>query len=259
MSTPSDSPGAGQIATAIAFRRSARIVDPCRPRYLDGGLASTTHFLLVMISIVMTQGRSIAQLSTQAQRPAPSSIAADQVPGDNPRASVPHGAWNRDPTTPCSLRVPDAIPQPVVKDKETTPTTESFAYTPLSVRCKFNLFRASTYSPYTFLSAGFQATWAQAMGQWPHYGGGMQGWGKRFGATLADTESRRFIQTFALSTILHQDPRYFPSHKRSLISRVWYATTRVGVTRSEPWLQYIQVVRVSWRLVYQFAPKCLLP
>ena len=61
----------------------------------------------------------------------------------------------------------------------------------------------------------------------------MQGWGKRFGATLADTESRRFIQGFALSAILHQDPRYFPSHKRSLISRAWYATTRVVVTRSD--------------------------
>jgi hypothetical protein len=233
MSTASDSPGAGQISTAIAFRRSTRIVDPCRPRFLDGGIASTTRFLLVMISIVMTRGRSLAQSSTQAQTPAPSSIAAHEVPGDNPRASVPHGWLERDPTTPCSIRVPDAIAQPAENDKETTTTTESAAYTPLSVRCKFNLFRMSTYSPYTFLSAGFQATWAQAMGQWPHYGGGMQGWGKRLGATLADTESRRFIQGFALSTILHQDPRYFPSHKRSLISRAWYATTRVMVTRSD--------------------------
>jgi len=61
----------------------------------------------------------------------------------------------------------------------------------------------------------------------------MQGWGKRFGATLADTESRRFIQTFALSAILHQDPRYFPSHRRTLISRSWYAATRVVITRND--------------------------
>jgi hypothetical protein len=61
----------------------------------------------------------------------------------------------------------------------------------------------------------------------------MQGWAKRFGATLADTESRRFIQTFALSTILHQDPRYFPSHKRTFIARSWYSTTRVVVTRND--------------------------
>jgi hypothetical protein len=83
------------------------------------------------------------------------------------------------------------------------------------------------------VSAGFQATLDQAQGQWPHYGQGLQGWGKRFGATLADTESRRFIQTFALSTILHQDPRYFPSHKRSFISRSGYAATRVTITRND--------------------------
>jgi hypothetical protein len=60
-----------------------------------------------------------------------------------------------------------------------------------------------------------------------------QGWGKRFGATLADTESRNFIQTFALSTILHQDPHYFPSNKRTVISRAWYSATRVVVTRND--------------------------
>lgn len=71
------------------------------------------------------------------------------------------------------------------------------------------------------------------MGQWPHYGGGLQGWAKRYGATLAGTESRRFIQTFALSTILHQDPRYFPSRQRKLVSRVWYSATRVVVTKND--------------------------
>jgi hypothetical protein len=106
-------------------------------------------------------------------------------------------------------------------------------YTPLSARCKFNLFLKQTHSPYTFVSAAFQATLDQAQDQWPDYGGGVQGWGKRFGATLADTESRRFIQTVALSTILHQDPRYFPSRKRSLISRSWYAATRVVMTRND--------------------------
>ena len=233
MSRPLDQACATEIAVAIAFRPSTRILDPCRWRTRGRKIVSIAHVLLSMTSIVVAQGCSLAQSSTQAQTPAPSSIAAHEVLGDNPRASVPRGSLNREPTTPCSLRVPDAIPQPAVEGKEATPTTESFAYTPLSVRCKFRLFRTSTYSPYTFLSAGFQATWDQAMGQWPHYGGGLQGWGKRFGATLADTESRRFIQGFALSTILHQDPRYFPSHKRRLISRAWYSATRVVVTKSD--------------------------
>jgi len=104
---------------------------------------------------------------------------------------------------------------------------------PLSTHCKFRQFLKQTYSPYTFVSAGWQAGWAQAAGQWPQYGGGMSGYGKRFGATLADTEARRFIQGFALSSLLHHDPRYFPSGKRNPILRAWYAGTRVLVGRKD--------------------------
>jgi hypothetical protein len=91
-------------------------------------------------------------------------------------------------------------------------------YVPLSSRQKFDIFLKRTYSPYTFASAAANATWAQMWGQWYQYGGGMQGWGKRFGATLADTEGRSFIQTFALSSLLHQDPRYFPAKKTGTTS-----------------------------------------
>jgi hypothetical protein len=136
-------------------------------------------------------------------------------------------------TNPCRLQVTDTGPESPVRGVQGATTGTQRVYAPLSAGCKFHIFLTSTYSPYTFLSAGFQATLDQAQGQWPHYGGGMQGWGKRFGATLADTESRRFIQTFALSTILHQDPRYFPSLRRSLISRSWYAVTRVVITRRD--------------------------
>ena len=107
------------------------------------------------------------------------------------------------------------------------------AYVPLSSHCKFELFLRRAYSPYTFTSAAFEAGLAQMSAQWPQYGGGMQGWGKRLGATLADTESRRFLQTYLFSTVLHQDPRYFPSTKKSVIGRAWYAATRVLVTKGD--------------------------
>jgi len=107
------------------------------------------------------------------------------------------------------------------------------AYDPLSRHCKFELVLHQTYSPYTFASAGFDATWAQMWAQWPQYGGGMQGWGKRLGATLADEESRRFIQNFVLASLLHEDPRYFPSGRNGFVSRAWYAATRVLITRDD--------------------------
>jgi hypothetical protein len=90
-----------------------------------------------------------------------------------------------------------------------------------------------SYSPYTFAGVTFDATWAQMWGDWPQYGGGMQGWGKRFGATLADTETRTFFGQFLFPVIFHQDPRYFPSHKQGLIPRAWYAGTRVLITRRD--------------------------
>jgi hypothetical protein len=61
----------------------------------------------------------------------------------------------------------------------------------------------------------------------------MEGWSKRFGATLADTESRRFIQGFLLSSLFHQDPRYFPSGHKKLLARAAYALTRVVITRAD--------------------------
>ena len=61
----------------------------------------------------------------------------------------------------------------------------------------------------------------------------MQGWGKRFGATLANTQSRKFMQSFLLSTWLHQDPRYFPSRQKGLLFRARYAVTRVLITKSD--------------------------
>jgi hypothetical protein len=138
----------------------------------------------------------------------PSALAQQPAHPDQPSAAVSANSQSRLPDAPSS-------------------------YVPLSGHQKFNLFVERTYSPYTFVSAAAEATWAQMWAQWPEYGGGMQGWGKRFGATLADTESRRFIQTFLLSTMLHQDPRYFHSQKKGFLPRSWYAATRVLVTRDD--------------------------
>lgn len=145
----------------------------------------------------------------------------DGTPGDVAATSQDRGGLN---ATNCS---------PDVSQKATPSSRPGTKYTPLSAHCKFTLFLRQTYSPYTFASVGFEATWAQATDQWPHYGGGTEGFGKRFGASLADTESRRFIQSFALSTVLHQDPRYFPSHKKGLLTRAWYASTRVVVGKTD--------------------------
>jgi len=189
--------------------------------------------LLVTISIAMTQHLGDAQAPVASREAvSPSSTIAHVGSGETRSTSIDQPS-DHVATSPCRLQVQDTFVQPPANRTGDKSTIGTMDYTPLSARCKFNLFLKQTHSPYTFVSAAFQATLDQAQDQWPEYGGGVRGWGKRFGATLADTESRRFIQTVALSTILHQDPRYFPSRKRSLISRSWYAATRVVMTRND--------------------------
>ena len=190
-------------------------MSPFQPLRRHKQVTSITHATLLTISIVVALGLGHAQVLSVPQEPAKSVpvTAYYGVESDQRRQSDQAAA------SLCSLRVPDTATQSV--------------YAPLSPHCKLDLFLRQTYSPYTFASAAFGATEAQAMGQWPHYGGGMEGWGKRFGATLANTESRRFIQGFALSTILHQDPRYFYSPNRRFFPRVWHSVTRVVITKND--------------------------
>ena len=211
--------------TVIASTTQAQVPEmPLGSRVLpsastgDGIGSPLTDEILNPAVILPVGGASVNVLSSVSASPAtlanPAMIAAAQ-----PRTSAANPG--------CTEKVPQAF----VRSGD-LPEAPS-AYVPLSSHCKFELFLRRAYSPYTFTSAAFEAGLAQMSAQWPQYGGGMQGWGKRLGATLADTESRRFLQTYLFSTVLHQDPRYFPSTKKSVIGRAWYAATRVLVTKGD--------------------------
>jgi hypothetical protein len=107
------------------------------------------------------------------------------------------------------------------------------AVTPLTPREKFNVFERSTYSPYTFVTTIFNAAMVQAQGDWYSYGGGMEGYGKRFGASLANTESGVFFGTFLYPTLFRQDPRYFAEGRGPAIHRIAYAASRVLITKND--------------------------
>jgi hypothetical protein len=193
-------------------------------------MATMVRVLILVMAVAAVQGTARAQLP---EAPEPTLLARSFNPAmeSSPpslleQPSTPFST----PSAPCSQMKP--APANYMVEAGALPNAPS-AYTPLSRHCKLELVLRQTYSPYTFASAAFDATWAQMWAQWPQYGGGMQGWGKRLGATLADTESRRFIQNFVLASMLHEDPRYFPSGKQGLISRGWYAATRVLVTRDD--------------------------
>lgn len=142
---------------------------------------------------------------------------------------------NADPCSAPSQQVAAATPLPGIQPAS---PEESKAQSPppsqqLSRRQKFKVFVQYTYSPYTFGGAVFDAGLAQATGAWHSYGGGMEGYGKRYGASLADAESGAFFGRFLFPVLLHEDPRYLRSTSRNTMPRIGYALSRVLVTHDD--------------------------
>jgi hypothetical protein len=127
------------------------------------------------------------------------------------------------------------IPAPAVQpvQPEKPPPRSPVAYQSLSKSEKFKVFVRYTYSPYTFAGTAFDAGLAQATAAWRSYGGGMEGYGKRFGASLADNESGAFFGRFLFPVLLREDPRYLRSTSQKTVHRIGYAVSRVLVTRGD--------------------------
>ncbi|HYY70546.1 MAG TPA: hypothetical protein VE734_12525 [Terriglobales bacterium] len=125
--------------------------------------------------------------------------------------------------------LPSAAAQPVRPQEPQAPPP----YRALSKSEKFQVFVRYTYSPYTFLGTTFDAGLTQASGNWYSYGGGMEGYGKRFGASLADNESGAFFGRFLFPVLLREDPRYLRSTGHRTLPRAGYALSRVLVTRAD--------------------------
>src|SRR5438105_11232953 len=153
----------------------------------------------------------------------------------SPAIDAPSQVWANARVTPqdesSGYRNPAQGTRQAFITRETVPAR--LAYTPLTSREKFEIFRRTTYSPYTFLNAAFGAGLAEATGDGRGYGGGPEGYGKRYGAALADSESGIFFGRFLFPVFYKQDPRYFRMDKGSVIRRVFYAASRVAITRND--------------------------
>jgi hypothetical protein len=107
-------------------------------------------------------------------------------------------------------------------------------FQPLSTMQKWGVFVHHTYSPSTFLDAGFDAAYTQATRGEPGYGQGSAGFGRRLGASLASSESDSFFERFLFPSLLHQDPRYFRAPLGySTRQRGWFAAQQVFIGYSD--------------------------
>jgi hypothetical protein len=104
---------------------------------------------------------------------------------------------------------------------------------PLTSKQKFALAWRTTLDPVTFVLTGAIAGIQQARDDFSGYGQGAQGYGKRYGATYADSVTTTFIGSAILPSILKQDPRYFFKGSGSARSRILYAIANSVICKGD--------------------------
>jgi hypothetical protein len=104
----------------------------------------------------------------------------------------------------------------------------------LSPGQKYQLFFKSATDPWPFMLAAFLAGVGQADDNLPEYGQGLQGYGKRLGANYTDYFVGNFLGNAVLSSLMHEDPRYFQKGTGSYTGRaLWAAGGTVWCKRDD--------------------------
>jgi Carboxypeptidase regulatory-like domain len=104
---------------------------------------------------------------------------------------------------------------------------------PMGAKQKFHLSLRSIIDPVSFLTVAAIAGAEQYQNDFPDYGGGIEGYGKRYGAALANHVSATLLGRAVYPSIFHQDPRYFYKGKGSFRSRALYAMSAAVMARND--------------------------
>ena len=126
---------------------------------------------------------------------------------------------------PQSPSQPTIPPQPGVL--ENTLTAEQ-----LNVHEKFQLRVIETLSIRGLLGSAIGAGIAQLSGTPYEWGGGAEGYGRRYGSSFGNAVSRQ-VFAFGLDSALHEDSRYFPSNETGFGPRVKNVIKQVLIAKRD--------------------------
>jgi hypothetical protein len=112
-------------------------------------------------------------------------------------------------------------------------TEEGVPFSKITVKQKFTIASKDTTSPPSYLLGGIFAGLSQLNNSNPSFGQGLSGFAKRYGTNTADQDIGNFMTEAIMPSLLHEDPRYFRKGTGPMKSRIWYAITRVTVTKTD--------------------------
>jgi hypothetical protein len=172
---------------------------------------------LALLASGLLAASSAAQEPASAQQQTPPST--QRIPQPRPEAPNPAQGKSEEEKEierkEQSQRLLGVVPQFGVTSRHNAP--------PLSPGEKFHLFVKAAFDPATIGIVGLQAAVSQAEDEFPGYGQGAQGYGKRYGASFADQVSAGFFSNYFWPVLLKEDPRYFRLGEGTIKHRIWYA------------------------------------
>jgi hypothetical protein len=111
--------------------------------------------------------------------------------------------------------------------------TYNWKAAPLTPKQKYKLAMRSIVDPATFIIVGGFAGLEQATNEFSGYGQGAAGYGKRYGAGLADASIGGMLGGAVLPVLFHQDPRYFYKGTGTVWQRTRYALSTAVIARGD--------------------------
>jgi hypothetical protein len=104
---------------------------------------------------------------------------------------------------------------------------------PLTTKLKYRLAWKSSTDPVNIVGTAFFAGLQQAGDEYPEFGQGAEGYGKRFGTAYADVIASTFLSGAVFPSLLKQDPRYFYKGSGSTRSRIWRAVSNSIICKGD--------------------------
>jgi hypothetical protein len=104
---------------------------------------------------------------------------------------------------------------------------------PLTAKQKYSLGLHVILDPTHFLFAGIAAGIEQADDAFPGYHQGAAGYGKRYGASLADSTTATLLRGSVYPALFHQDPRYFYKGTGTNWERTKYALATAVICKGD--------------------------
>jgi hypothetical protein len=137
-------------------------------------------------------------------------------------------------------------------------TTKASQFRPMDQQERTRLYYKTMINPLSLIKAGFSAgldQWADKPKEWEQGG---SGYGKRYANILGQYSIQR-TATFGLSSLLHEDNRYFNSGKQGLWPRLGYALGSGVLARHDDGRRHISISQLGGVAGGAFLSRTWLP